>query len=204
MCGTTAFEHAQPLLLRLAHRKPADGEPRPSRAATSASSEASRSVRGTCPPCTMPEQAAGRASRPGSNERGCAPPSASSAPSTRAPRFGGRIGRAVVKRHRDVGAQRQLHVHGIFGREAHVGAVDGRAKPHALLRDLAQAAQAEHLETAGVREDRALPVHEAVQPAVRGDDLRARPQHQVKRIAEHDLRAQSLRAPRASSPSRVP
>ena len=106
--------------------------------------------------------------------------------------FGGRIRRAVVERHRDVGAERELHVHRVFGREAHRAAVDGRAELHALLGDLAQRFEAEHLEAAGVGEDRTAPVHEAVQPAVRAHDLVARPQHQVKGVAEHDVGAEAL------------
>ena len=43
-----------------------------------------------------------------------------------------------------------------------------RTPSSVILRRLAQA---EHLEAAGVGEDRALPVHEAVQPAVRAHDL---------------------------------
>jgi hypothetical protein len=50
--------------------------------------------------------------------------------------------------------------------------------------------QREHLEAAGIGEDRAVPARETVQAAVRLDDLEARPQVQVEGIAEDDLRAE--------------
>ena len=43
----------------------------------------------------------------------------------------------------------------------------GDCELHALLADLAQRAEAEHLEAARVGEDRPVPAHEAVQAAVR-------------------------------------
>jgi hypothetical protein len=43
----------------------------------------------------------------------------------------------------------------------------GRGELDAFLGDLAQRAQAEHLEAAGIGEDRSVPAHEAVQAAVR-------------------------------------
>jgi hypothetical protein len=103
--------------------------------------------------------------------------------------LGGGPRRAVVEGHRNVGAERALHVHRVFGRQRDFAAVDGRAEAHAFLRDLAQRRQAEYLETAGIRQDRPLPVHEAMQPAVRADHLHPRTQHQVEGVAEDDLRA---------------
>src|SRR5690606_29584894 len=50
-----------------------------------------------------------------------------------------------------------------------------------------QAPEAEDLESAGDREDGAVPAHEAVQAAVRSDDVRTRAEHQVERVDEHDL-----------------
>jgi hypothetical protein len=97
--------------------------------------------------------------------------------------MGGRKRRAVVEGHRDVRAERALHVHRIFGGQAHFAAVHRRLEAHTLLRDLAQFFEAEHLEAAGVREDRTAPMHETVQPTMRGDNLRTRPQHQVERVS---------------------
>ncbi len=65
----------------------------------------------------------------------------------------------------------------------------GERKRHALFRQLAHRGEAEHLVTAGVGQDRALPVHQPVQAAVRPHDLGPGPQHQVKGVAEDDLRA---------------
>jgi len=64
-----------------------------------------------------------------------------------------------------------------------------RTEGDALLRQLAQLRQRHHLEAAAVGEDRPRPVHEGVQAAERGDALSPRPEHQVVRVAEHDLRA---------------
>jgi hypothetical protein len=65
-----------------------------------------------------------------------------------------------------------------------------RAEGHALLLvDLPELRQRHDLETTGVGQDRAIPVHELVQTAERRDPLGARPQHQVIRIAEQDFRA---------------
>ncbi len=36
------------------------------------------------------------------------------------------------------------------------------------------------------------PVHEGMQPAMSGDDVRARTQQQMKRVAQNDLRAEIL------------
>ena len=60
---------------------------------------------------------------------------------------------------------------------------------HALLGDLANIAEAEDLEAAGVGEDRPFPLHKVVQVAVQLHDLLARTQPQVEGVAENDLRA---------------
>ena len=65
-----------------------------------------------------------------------------------------------------------------------------RAETHALVRDLAQLAQAEDLKAAGVGEHGARPADEAVQPAHAADGLVAGAQIEVIGVAENDLRAQ--------------
>ena len=56
-------------------------------------------------------------------------------------------------------------------------------------RDLAQFAQAEHLESAGIGEDRPVPAHESdAIPPCASITSQTRPQPEVKGIAEHDLR----------------
>ena len=68
-------------------------------------------------------------------------------------------------------------------------AVEMGAEHHAVLVELAQAGERHHLEAAGVGEDRMRPADESVQAAERRDPLRARPQHQVIGVAEHDVGA---------------
>ena len=73
-------------------------------------------------------------------------------------------------------------------RRQHVAAaVEMGAELHALLADLAQLRQAHDLEAAGIREDRARPVHEFVQAAQRRHPLGAGPQHEMIGIAQQDL-----------------
>ena len=59
----------------------------------------------------------------------------------------------------------------------------------ALLGDLTDIAKAEHLETAGVGQDRSFPLHKIVQIAVQLHDLLTRAQPQVEGVAENNLRA---------------
>ena len=59
---------------------------------------------------------------------------------------------------------------------------------HALLLNLAQAGKREHLESAGIGEDRLIPAHEFVQPARLFDQILAGADMQVIGIGEDDLR----------------
>src|SRR5205823_1379594 len=77
---------------------------------------------------------------------------------------GGRL-HALVKDHCDVGAEGDLHVHRVLGREEMFAAVEVRAKLHAVGGHFAQLAQAEDLEAAGVGEHRPVPAHKAVHAA---------------------------------------
>src|SRR6185437_14519331 len=72
-------------------------------------------------------------------------------------------------------------------------AVQMRTKAHALFAHLAQLAQAEHLEAAGVGEQGALPAHELVQPAQIPYQLVSRSQIEVIGVSQDDLRAQVAR-----------
>ncbi len=101
---------------------------------------------------------------------------------------GRRVGRAFVEDHHNVGIERVLDAHRLFRRQEQLVAVDRRRELDAFLGDLAQRAEREDLEAAGVGEDRFVPAHEAVQAAVRGDDLQPRAQPQVEGVAEADLR----------------
>ena len=118
--------------------------------------------------------------------------------------------RALVEGERDVGAQRRLDLHRGLGAHELLVAVDVGAEAHALLADLEDAALAlvraaaldllghravahgEHLEAAGVGDDRPPPRHELVQAAEVVDQLVARLDEQVERVAEHHLEAERL------------
>src|SRR5512134_1996156 len=103
-----------------------------------------------------------------------------------------RIGRALVEHHRDVGVEDALDAHRLLGREKQGIPVYRGLEPDALLADPPERPETEYLEAAGIREYRAVPAHEAVQSAVRGDHFESRPQPQVEGVAENDLRAQRL------------
>ncbi|MNH06159.1 hypothetical protein D3C79_655180 [compost metagenome] len=102
---------------------------------------------------------------------------------------GRRIGRALVEDHHDVGAQIVLDLHGFLGVEEDLLAVDGMTEMHPLLGDLANVTQAEHLETTGVGQDGALPVHEIMQIPVGAHHRLTRPQPEVEGVAKQDLGA---------------
>ena len=105
---------------------------------------------------------------------------------------GGGILHALVKGHGDVTAQVGLDAHGLLGAHEDLAAVDVGGEGDALLLDLAQRGQGEHLEPAGVREDGAVPVHELVEPPHLPDDVVAGPQVQVVGVGELDLAAHLL------------
>src|SRR3989344_1341280 len=95
--------------------------------------------------------------------------------------------RAFVEDHDDVVVERLLHRHGLLRPEENFGTVHRRLEPHALLAQLSQLSQAPYLKSARVREEGTVPVHEAVQPAMRLDRLQARPQHEMKGVSEDDI-----------------
>ena len=102
-------------------------------------------------------------------------------------------GRADVEAHRDVRAEPLLDARRQLGREALRRAVVDRAERDAVVVGREQrVAQREDLEAAGVGEDRAVPAHEAVQAAELGDQLLARAEVEVVRVAEHDLGAERV------------
>ena len=67
------------------------------------------------------------------------------------------VRRAVVEGHDDVRAELMLDVDGELRREKVRGAVDVGLEGDAVVGDLAQVAEAEHLKAAGVGEHRAIP-----------------------------------------------
>ena len=98
--------------------------------------------------------------------------------------------RADVQHHLDVAAEEHLRVDGPLGGEVVRTAVVGGGEGGALVVDAGP--EREHLVAAGIGQDVAPPVGEAVEPAPAGDDLGAGPQHQVVGVAEDDLDPQAL------------
>src|SRR5580698_7106764 len=94
---------------------------------------------------------------------------------------------ALVEGHRDVGAEGDLDVHGMFRGKKVRTSVEVRAEAHALVADLAQLAERENLKAAGVGEQRAWPADEAVQPAHAADGFVTGTQIEMVGIAEDNL-----------------
>ena len=67
-------------------------------------------------------------------------------------------------------------------------AVDVRAESHAVFAEFAQPGQAHDLKSAGIRQNRLIPVHKLMQAAHFLHQIGARPQHQVISIAEQNFR----------------
>ncbi len=70
--------------------------------------------------------------------------------------------------------------------------VIGGDEAHAVVGELDGVAVGEHLESTGVGEDGAVPVHEIVQAAELGDGVRAGTHGEVIGVGEHDLGAKAL------------
>ena len=103
----------------------------------------------------------------------------------------GGIARALVELHADVGAELHGDFHVVLGRPEHVATVvivDDKA--HALVGELDGVVVAEHLETAGISKDGAMPVHKRVQSAQLGDGVLAGTHGQVVGVGKHDLGAE--------------
>ena len=96
---------------------------------------------------------------------------------------------ALVEGHGDVAAQIGLDLHGLLGAHENLVPIDVGGEIHALLLDLPQRRQGKHLEPAGVRQDRAVPVHELVKASHLPHDLIAGTQVQMVGVAQLDLAA---------------
>ena len=77
-----------------------------------------------------------------------------------------------------------------------------RLEARAVLVNRAARRKAEHLVAAAVGEDRLRPADEAVKAAVAGNQIVARPQVEMIRVAEENLGAESLDDPGVSDLSR--
>ena len=99
------------------------------------------------------------------------------------------IGRAFVECHRDVGIEQMLDLDRALGCQRVLGTVEMRLERDAVLVELAQLRQREHLIATRIRQDRFPPVHQRMQAAQPRHALGARAQHQVIGIAQQDLGA---------------
>ncbi len=99
---------------------------------------------------------------------------------------------AFIEDHHDVASKSQLDIDGGFRREAVSVAVQMRLEGDAGLGDLAQPGEAEYLEAAGIREDRAGPRHEFVQAAQLPDSIVTGPEEEVVGVGENDGGSQIL------------
>ena len=97
--------------------------------------------------------------------------------------------RAFVKGHGDVRIQRMLDLHGPFGGQMVLAAVQMGLEGDTAFIDGAQLGQTHHLKAAGIGQDRPRPVHEAMQPAQPFHPFRAGPQHQMIGVGQQNLRA---------------
>ncbi len=99
---------------------------------------------------------------------------------------------ALVEGHCDVGAEGDLHVHGVLRREEVAAAVEVRAEADTFIGDFAQSAEAEDLKAAGVGEHGARPADELVQAAHAADGFVSGTQVEMIGVAENDLRAEGF------------
>ena len=106
--------------------------------------------------------------------------------------MGGGVADALVERHHDVATEGELDVHGRFRREQVRVAVQVRLEQDAFVGHLAEIAEAEDLEAAGIGQDGARPGHETVQAAQLADGLVARAEEQVIGVGQDDLGVELL------------
>ena len=100
-----------------------------------------------------------------------------------------RILHTLVESHRNIAAQIGLDAHGLFRTHKNLMSVDVRGKCDPFLSNVAQSSQGKHLESSAVREHRAIPSHEAVQPTHSLYHVIPRTQVQVIRIGQLHLTA---------------
>src|SRR5581483_7927020 len=99
---------------------------------------------------------------------------------------------AFIQNHGDVRTQRELNFRGALRRQEMLRAVQVRTEPDALVGNLSKLGETEDLIAARIREDRAVPGHEAVQAAERADQFMPGAQIQMIRVGEDELRAKFL------------
>ena len=119
-------------------------------------------------------------------------------------RFGGQfaiglVRRAFIELHGDVAVERGLNLHAHLWRHEQFVAVNRRGEMHTLFGDLAHRTQTPHLKTATVGQDGFVPLFEAMQTAKALHYIQAGSHPQMEGIAQNDLRAHFMQAPRHHS-----
>ena len=102
---------------------------------------------------------------------------------------GRRVRRTNIKSHGNIGTQILFNLHHLLRREEMLGAINVRTENYAVLANIPQFGQAEHLKTAAVGQNRLIPVHKFVQTAGLSHQLMARAHIKMIRIAQNNLRA---------------
>ena len=100
---------------------------------------------------------------------------------------GGGVLHALVKGHGDGRTQVGLDLHALLRPHKNAVTVQVGVEGNALLGDLAQLGQAEHLEPTAVGQDGTVPLSEFVQTAHLGHQLVTGAQMQMVGVAQHDL-----------------
>ncbi len=104
-----------------------------------------------------------------------------------------RVGRALIKDHRDVRTEGGLNLHAFFRGKQGGRAIEVVLKLNPLLGDLACLGEGPDLESSRVGENRAIPAGEAMKSSEFTDRLLSRSEPEVIGIAENDFRAQKLK-----------
>lgn len=98
-----------------------------------------------------------------------------------------RVGRALVEDHGDIAAERLLYIDGGFGREQMPVSIEMGAEENSVFAHFAETVEAKYLEAARIRENGAVPVHEAVEAAELADEFMAGAEVEVVGIRENDF-----------------
>ena len=109
----------------------------------------------------------------------------------------------LIKHHRNIRPQSNLHIHRVLRREEMFAPIQMRPKLHPFRRNLPQPAQTEHLKPTRVRQHRPLPTHKPMHSTHPPHQLMPRPQIEMIRIRQNDLRALPPRQSPPAHPART-
>eukprot|EP00760_Papus_ankaliazontas_P015013 PhM_4_TR16236/c0_g1_i1/m.98587 len=93
----------------------------------------------------------------------------------------------VIELHHNIAPKSVLYAHRVFGLKQQHRPVVAALELDALLRDLREAQQRDHLEAAGIRQDVPVPTSETVKATDGPQQLLAGPQPQVVRVSQQQL-----------------